>query len=152
MANTKPFVTVACICEQVLEEPDGVMSAIRIVDTVTIGPPMPPDFVLPQSGIQGVVTVKGLIALKSGDVVGNGKVELVMHSSTGEVVTLSPEDGWPVVMKGGEHGFQIKINFVLGVKNFGLIWFDVTWNGEVLTRFPLKLQQGALPEKTSAPN
>jgi len=128
-----------------------VLSAIRIVDTITLGP-LPPDFVLPQNAVQGTVAIKGLIALKSGDVVGDGKVGLVMHTATGKVVTLSPEDGWPVVMQGGEHGFQVKINFLLGVKNLGLIWFDVTWNGEVLTRFPLRLQQGKLPEKTSAPN
>jgi hypothetical protein len=55
-------------------------------------------------------------------------------------------------MEGGEHGFNAKINFGLGVKNLGLLWFDVTWNGELLTRIPLKLQQGGLLDETKAPN
>lgn len=151
MANTKPFVAAAYFCEQILEERDNVLSAIRIVDTYTITPPTP-GTVMPPDAPFGFVVVRGLISLKSGDVVGNGRVGLIMHKPTGEVVTLSPEGGWPAMMQGGEHGFNIRLNFGLGVKNFGLLWFDVTWNGEVLTRIPLRLKQGELPEQSKAPN
>jgi hypothetical protein len=152
MANTKPFVAVACFCEQVLEEKeDGVLSAIRIVDTYII-PPLPAGVEVAPDAQPQVILVRGLISLKSGDVIGTGKVGLVMHKVNGETVQLSPEDGWPAVMEGGEHGFNAKINFGLGVKNLGLLWFDVTWNGELLTRIPLKLQQGGLLDETKAPN
>ena len=151
MANTKPFVAAACFCEQILQEPDGVLSAIRIVDTYVI-PPLPAGVEVPPDAARGVILVRGLISLKSGDVVGAGKVGLVMHKTTGEAVTLSPEGGWPAVLQGGEHGFNVKLNFGLGVRNFGLIWFDVTWNGEVLTRIPLRLRQGELPEQANAPS
>jgi hypothetical protein len=151
MANTKPFVAAACFCEQILQEQDGVLSAIRIVDTYTI-PPLPAGVELPPNEPHGVILVRGLISLKSGDVVGTGKVGLVMHKITGELVTLSPEGGWPVTLQGGEHGFNVKLNFGLGVKNFGLVWFDVTWNGEVLTRIPLRLKQAESPEQANVPS
>ncbi len=152
MINTKPYVAAACFCETVLQEPDGVITAIRIVDTYNIAPP-PPRAIVPEGAPQyGHVLVSGLISLKSGDVIGEGRIGLIMHKTTGEVVTLSPAEGWPAVMKGGEHGFNIKLRFALGVNNFGLLWFDVTWDGEVLTRIPLRLKQAELPEKPTAPN
>jgi len=150
MANTKPLVAAACFCEQILQEPDGVISAIRIVDTYVI-PPLPADVQLPPGAARGSIQVRGLISLKSGDFVGVGNVGLTMHKTTGEVEVLSPEGGWPANMQGGEHGFNVKLNFLLGVKNFGLIWFDVTWNGEILTRIPLRLQQGETQEQTTVP-
>jgi hypothetical protein len=143
MANTKPFVAVACFCENVLEEKDGVLSAIRIVDTYFI-PPLPKG-VEPPGGLHGVIALNGLITIKSGDVTGRGMLRLVMHKSTGEQSTLGPPEGWPMVLDGGEHGASLKIQMPLGVKNFGLIWVDVLWNDELLTRIPLKLRQGQKP-------
>ena len=39
MPNTKPLVAVATLCEQILEEKDGVVSVIRVVDTYHVEPP-----------------------------------------------------------------------------------------------------------------
>jgi hypothetical protein len=151
MANTKPFVAAACFCEQILQEADGVMSAIRIVDTYTIEQ-IPGTGQAAPEGPSGLVQIRGLISLKSGNVIGTGRVGLVMHKVTGEKVALSPQDGWEAVMKGGEHGFNVKLDFLLGVKNFGLMWFDVTWNGEVLTRIPLMLKQMERSQITNVPS
>lgn len=152
MPIPKPFVAAACFCEQILQEPDGVLSAIRIIDTYLI-PPLPEGIEVPPDGIRGIVLLKGLISLKAGDAVAPGTVGLVMHKTTGEQLALSPEGGWPAILNGAGHGFNVKIQFPLGVKNFGLIWFDVTWNGEVLTRIPLTLrQQDQAPEETKVPS
>lgn len=151
MANTKPFVAAACFCENLLEEPDGVLSAIRIVDTYIL-PPLPEGIEIPADAVRGVILVKGLISLKSGDVVGPGTIHLVMHKTTGERAVLSPEGGWPVVMNGGEHGVNIKIQLPLGVKNFGLVWFDVMWGEDVLTRIPLMLRQGQKLDEATTPS
>jgi hypothetical protein len=149
MANTKPYVAAACFCEQILQEPDGVLSAIRIVDTYIIQP-VPQGVQVAPDGVVGFIVVKGLISLKSGDLVGNGKVGLILHKPNGEITTLSPEDGWPATLEGGEQGWNAKLNFVVGVKTFGLMWFDVEWNGELLTRIPLRLKQGELLEQAKS--
>jgi hypothetical protein len=135
MPNTKPFVTVATFCEKVLHESDGVMSAVRIVDTfIVTGPKVVPLDASP------VVAVTGLICLKSGDLTGSFTVGLVLENTKGERTVVSPEGGWPVVFKGGEHGIQIKLDFMLEIKNLGLVWFDVMFGEEVLTRIPLRLR------------
>lgn len=144
MADPMPFVQVACFCENILDEKDGVLSAVRIVDTFTL-PPLPPGVELPD-GVHGIVMLNGLINLKSGDFVGDGKVRVIMHTPTGKEIPISPPDGWSATLKGGAHGTNIKIQLPLGVKTFGLIWFDVLWNDELLTRIPVKLQQGTAPD------
>ena len=102
--------------------------------------------------MQGVILLHGVIALKSGDVTGPGTIGLFMNKTTGERVEISPTGGWPVVFEGEQHGVQLKIQMPLGVKNFGLIWFDLVWNDEILTRIPLKLQRGEAVEQTNAPS
>ena len=141
MANPKPFVQIAAFCENLLEEADGAMTPVRIIDTYWV-PPLPEG--LPD-GMRPIVLVKGIIALKSGDVTGPHAVSLEMENTQGVRTKLSPEEGWPVVFNGGEHGVNLKINFPLGVKNFGLCWFDVFFDGELVTRIPLRLREGAPP-------
>ncbi len=87
------------------------------------------------------IEVNGLIILKSGDVTGASSVSLNMRTPTGETKTLSPERGWPIVLNGGEHGVQLTLKFPLGVKNYGLYWFDLYWQGESLTSIPLMLRR-----------
>lgn len=136
MANMKPFVTVACFCEKVLEEADHVMTAIRIVDIYYVPP-------IPDAGPDGpfpAIVVEGLVSLKSGDLVGSHTIAFVMENTQGARTQLSPVGGWPVVFEGGEHGVNLKLKFPIGVKNFGLCWFDVIFDDEVLTRIPLRLR------------
>ncbi|MGE0273781.1 MAG: DNA methyltransferase [Vicinamibacterales bacterium] len=143
MAKPRPLVAVACFCENVLEDKDGVLSAIRIVDTYTISP-LPDGVELP-NGLQGVIALTGLVSLKSGDFKGAGWLSIVLHKTTGETSMIGPDEGWPLILNGGEHGANLRIQMPLGVKNFGLVWFDVLWDGELLTRIPLKLQRGEPP-------
>lgn len=135
MPNDKPYVAVATFCEKVLREADGVMSAIRIVDTFTVeSVTEAPVDVIP------LVPVTGMIALKSGDLVGKYVLGLVLENTKGERTTISPEGGWPVVFGGGEHGIQLQFEFLVAVQNFGLVWFDVMFGDEVLTRMPVRLK------------
>lgn len=135
MRNSKPFVSVAAFCEKVLEDRDGVLSAIRLVDTFELAA-HPSTFGDLRPGIE----VSGIIALKSGPLVGSYTVGLVMENTKGERKEISPAGGWPVVFNGGEHGIQIRLNFYFEVREVGLWWFDVMFENEVLTRIPLKLR------------
>jgi hypothetical protein len=135
MSNTQPLVGVATFCERLLVEEGGVITAVRIVDTYNIQiPPNAPEAV---PGVE----IHGLITLRSGDVVGERTISLVMHNPQGERQILSPEGGWRMTFKGGENGVNIRLQFMLGVKNYGLCWFDVVCDDEVLTRIPLMLRR-----------
>ena len=143
MPNTKPYVSVACVCEKVLQEKDGVLSAIRLVDTFHLQPlPGAP------ADAKGILPLTALVALKSGDVTGTFELRMQVRSPSGKVVDI-PEK-WPVILAGGEQGVQLVMQFHLPVPEFGLYWFDVLWNGDVLTSFPLKLILGPRPAAASA--
>jgi uncharacterized protein DUF6941 len=136
MPNTMPFVGAAFICERVLEEKDGVLSAIRMVDTFWI-----PD--VPKDGQNLGLELSAVVMLKSGDV--TGKSELAIKIRTPAAKTIDVPEKWPIVLNGGEHGAVAHLRFTVPSSEAGLYWFDVYWNGELLTSFPLKVVLGAAP-------
>lgn len=138
MPNTRPLVAMAAVCEQILEEKDNVLSAIRLVDTFYVAPA--PE--LPAGNLAGI-NLKLLVALKSGDVTGRHELRLVLRTPTGKSTEVHKG---PVVFSGGEHGVNLKIQFAMPVKEFGLFWFDVIVGDDVLTSIPFKLVLG-LPTK-----
>ena len=148
MAKPKPYVAAACFCETLVEGKDNTLSIIRIVDTYTV-PSQRPEGV-PEDAVPGIL-VTGLIALKSGPVTGTHRIRLVLENSLRERKDISPEGGWPVVLNGDHHGVNLLLRFPLGVKNFGLCWFDVLFDDELLTRMPLKLQRAEEQEEADSP-
>lgn len=141
MADLKPFVQIACICERVLLEKDDVASAVRIVDTITLTPETLPD------GVTPVVELTAFICLKSGPVIGNYDVGLVLRYPSGK---RGPVRKWPVVLNGQEHGANLRMKFMLNKPEIGLYWFDVLWSDEPLTSIPFRLQR-AEPTKLPEP-
>lgn len=145
MPNTKPFVQLAAVCELVLQEKDGVSSAIRIVDTITteVPPSLPENF-------KPTISFSVAVFLKSGDLKGKSQVSLKLRRPSGKGTDVG---SWEVLMNGGEHGANIVAKVQLHVNEFGVFWFDVYWNGDLLTSIPLKLlQNSAAPELgTSSP-
>lgn len=135
MPNKKPFLAAALICEKVLQEGDGVLTVMRIVDIFTIAPPPVP---LPAGGIQGIeLTV--LLSLKSGDVRGKSEIAMKLRFPSGRVEEVGK---WPIVLNGEGHGANVIAKVTLGVTEFGLHWFDVSWEGQAMTSVPLKLVSG----------
>lgn len=140
MPNTKPLVQVAAVCEKVLQEKDNVLSAIRLVDTFYLLNEPPPN--LP-ADIKPGAQVTALVCLKSGDITGEHQIEIKMRNPSGETKAVGK---WPVILNGGEHGANLTINMVISAVEYGLWWFDVIWEGEVLTSIPLKLAPQPKPE------
>src|ERR1043166_1784430 len=90
MASARPLIALACFCERILQEKDGVMSAIRIVDTYNI-PPLPPNVTVAADAVRGLIVLSGLISVKA-DTPMKGNIHLIMHKVTGETSKLSPPD------------------------------------------------------------
>ena len=140
-AAQRPLVQVACICEKVLIEPDNVPTLVRVVDTFVLQPqPASPP------GVPIGVQLTIFVSLKSGEVVGDFEVGVRVNSPEGKDRPLSR---WPVEFKGGEHGANLKIDFVLTNPTPGLYWFDVLWDDEILTRIPLRLKETTASEPTA---
>jgi hypothetical protein len=136
MANRKPLVAVACVCERVLQEKDNVHSIIRIVDTLNLEVPatLPPN-------VRPPVPVTVYVSLKGGEAAGSHVIALVLRSPSGK---RSHAFDWRVSFESPEQGANAMLNLTITEPQFeGLYWIDVMWKDEVLTGIPFKLRLAA---------
>jgi hypothetical protein len=137
--NQKPIVTVACLCERVLREEDGVLSAIRILDRFII-----------RSDKPVTVQATALVCLRSGALEGKSEVSLEMRSPSGRLAKLPQR--FPILLKGKTHGANLIVGLLIpgNQMEFGEHAVDVFWNGKPLTTIPFEITQAqartSLPE------
>jgi hypothetical protein len=124
-----PHLTAALICERVLQEQDGVLSAIRIIDRILFradehGTPLDP---------QHPFTL--LLSLKAGSARGRFTVRVVMEKPSGEQVPVLQS---PVHFESEDRGVNLVVQTLLEADQEGVYWFDVLFEEERLTRIPLR--------------
>lgn len=145
MAQSKPpYVQIASVCERVLQEEDGVLTAVRLIDVVTLKNVTLPADVKPTAGGQPTALVQVMdfvivVSLKAGDLKGEFRLALRMRDPKGTSVQMGDES--PVVLKGND-GVNLRVRFGLPFNApLGQYWFEVLWNGDELTRIPLTLKR-----------
>lgn len=134
MTNGGPYVAIAALCERVLEEKDGTVSLIRVIERITavrpaavFGNQMPP-----------VTHPLWLaIGLKAGKA--RGRHSLVVEVEKPSAERAKVFDG-SVLFEGEDRS----VNVVLNLQGFvfeleGLYWFDAALNGSLLTRVPIRI-------------
>lgn len=131
-----PYLTAACFCERVLEEKDGVLSAIRIVDRVMIqGLAQPGAEALPMPPIP--ISLVALVNLKNGAARGSRRLELNPRSPSGLKL---PGVSMPVLLEGeDDRGINLRLQVYLQAQEEGVYWFDVLLDGQQFTRMPLRV-------------
>jgi len=133
-----PYVQLAVVCEKVLQERDGVLSLIRVIDrlsAVAPGPDAPPE--LPE----GLLRVTYVISLRSGEA--RGRYPLTVGVETPDGQALPPQT-LDVMLEGEDRGVNLILN--LGVPALeGLYWFSVTLNDQELTRTPFRVTYQRMP-------
>ena len=131
MANARPYVTAALICETTLEEKNGSLTIVRITDRLEF------EITGLPKGSQPVLNLRGLLSLKSGPVKGEHKLSIKIirpnGATKGEVVLP------PIKFLGGDQGQNVLLNIGLQIEEEGLYWFDVLFEEELLTRIPLMI-------------
>jgi hypothetical protein len=129
-----PYLSAALLCERVLEEKDGVKSAIRIIDRITrtqIGPNPSMDM----EPFDYNVTL--LIKFKSGWARGVYPVKIQIAKPSGELV---PEITNSVLFEGEEdRGIDIVGNIVIKLDQTGIYWIHVYLNDLKITQIPLRV-------------
>lgn len=143
MANTKPYVAVALVCENVIEEKDGVLTAFRIVDTFFV-PPRPPG--LPPE-VQAGIAPTLLVGVKAGDLRGTFQLKLRLRPPTGQTVDVGTQS---VLLSDKQIGANVIIKFQMAAEPMGLYWFDVYWDKDLLTSIPLTLAPQPQPTAETA--
>lgn len=145
MRNTKPFVQVACVCENILFDKDNVASLIRIVDAFKVNVPkdLPP-------GMPGGFPISIFIRLSFADEVREPtKVSIQSLRPDG---TRGVKSDISVGTVAGYRNVQIRIESHVINPQAGNYWFEVSWNDELLTKIPITVTvvEGQLPPGLSA--
>lgn len=131
-----PYVTAALICERVIQEKDGVLSAIRIVDRAEVKVLVNDPDVKLQDVAPGI-SLSGLISIKSGSFKGDGVISVEGETPSGTTKQLAD---FPVKLEGDDDsGQNVVLALVIGVKEDGLHWFNIRFNNSLLSRIPLRL-------------
>ena len=151
MPNSLPLVAAAFACEKVLREGD-VISAIRIVDTyiqkLVRLKPLPgeaPAVTAPSvSGMvlndNQVLDITALVMVRAGDVQGKHQMTVEMVSPIEKSVKYPQPFNVDFAMNDPAETATLNIKFVLaGDAPAGRYWINVFWDGEPLTRIPIKL-------------
>lgn len=129
------WVQMAAFCEKVLEDKDGVLSLIRVVDRFFV--PDLPEEVHPE-GATGLQTF-AVIAFKSDGPFGPARLEMHHRPPGGPQLQMKPVD---IHMRGGVEGAQLRAELILPLtrESIGTHWFDVVIDGRILTRLTLEVQ------------
>lgn len=134
--STLPYLTAALFCEKVLNE-EGVLSAIRIVDTAVFTTNKPA-----QAGTN-TGTIRGLnlfLSFRKGNAIGelNGEIQIVNPSGKREKhaeISLSFDD------ESGKNGganaiLPVRVNWDID----GTYWFEIFLEKTLITKIPLTLK------------
>lgn len=151
MSATGPHLIAALICERVINESDGVLSLIRVVDrlTTTAAGAAPPEVMPPVN-----FTMQMVVILKPDQAKGRFTVKLVLEAPSGERTPVGEQD---ITLAPGSRGNNLIIGMEMTFGHEGVYWFDVMLGGprgqedERLTRTPLEVvyQRQVVPQPQS---
>jgi hypothetical protein len=128
-----PYIQAAAFCEKILQEGDGVLSLIRLIDRVilTASGPDAPAAMPPQT-----VQFSFAICLKSGSARGSYEISIQPESPSG--IKLG-KTVLPVFLEGEDRGQNIVAPTAITVDQQGLYWFEIKMDEQLLTRVPLRI-------------
>lgn len=129
-----PFIQMAGLCEQVIEDKTGPLSLIRIIDTIThtVGSPDAPIEMPPFP-----YRLKMVIMLKAGRTHGRHELKLIPELPSGESKTPLIRS---IYLEGEERGTNNIIDMVFTFTMEGLYWFNIYLDDSLLTRIPLRIK------------
>jgi len=129
-----PYLIVACLCENVVERKDGVITLVNIIDRVTItssGPSAPDE--LPPSPY----TTNLVVAAKPGRARGRFDLRFTIDQSDG---TLQPGNTFSFTFDGpDDRGVQLIQPMSMMIRHEGLHWINIYYNDALWTKIPLRV-------------
>jgi hypothetical protein len=130
---TGPYLAAAFLCERLLQDKDGVYSAIRLVDRIiqTATGPQPPAEMPPLP-----VNLTAFVSFKAGAARGRHTVTLRLEDPSGIRSNLGTTG---IVLEGDDRGANVAAQLGMNLRLEGLYWIDVLLGGNLVTRMPLRL-------------
>jgi len=125
-----PYLQTALLCEKALQETDGVISLIRVVDRWTVSGPTED---MPHTAIQATM----VLMFKSGIHRGPGRLTITPRTPSDARL---PAMELPVLFEGDEdRGINVVIPMAFPVQESGVYWFAVALDGQVVSHIPLRV-------------
>lgn len=139
-----PFLTAALLCERVIEEKDGSLTAVRLVDQLTIEPgPKQPNVVT----VVVPLNLSLLVSIREGEPRHAYEVSITLRDPTGNTRKLLPAG--QMLVAGPVAGGNFVAHLVFLPQQEGMYFFEIDLDGKFVSRIPLNVvRQPAL----SAPN
>jgi hypothetical protein len=133
-----PYLAAAVFCEMTIEDKsDGAVSAIRIVDQITVFVPADAPDNLPSEENRIPVKITALVSFRSGKAPGKYILRQILESPSGK--KSPPQDREIVLSDKPSGGANARINNVINVSNGGLFWIHVFLGDRLFTRMPLEI-------------
>lgn len=128
-----PYLQAAFFCERLLQESDGVLSVIRIVDTI--------DFQRSEQATEPpLVNLTLFIAFKAGEARGSHELTVVKENASGHPVDVEERHTQTLVFYGTEdRGVTVIMPVAMTGGEAGLYWFAVYLGDRLMTRLPLRV-------------
>lgn len=128
-----PYLLMAVFCEKVLQERDGVLSVIRVIDRFTqtaLGPDAPETMPAFSYNLNAVIN------LKSGSARGTVTIQIEPELPSG---LRLPRVSMSALMEGEDRGHNFLLNIPTTFTEPGLYWFSVYLDDQLLTRMPFRV-------------
>jgi hypothetical protein len=146
-----PLVLAALICEQVLEERDGVLSATRIIDRLLVSRPVSREV----AGVQQSVFFSYLAVLKRGSATfatreHEARLRVRFPSNQSQELTHDPiRVVWPEG-DAEDAGINLRVRVRISLPDDGLYWIDLRFDGHLVASTPLRVLFGPPAEVTGS--
>lgn len=138
-----PFIQAAALCEQVIEDKTGVLSLIRMVDTITHTEARP-DAPIDMPPV--TYPLKMVIMLKSGRSRGRHELKITPELPSGEIKHTFTRS---IQLEGEERGTNNIINMLFTFTMEGLYWFNIYLDDSLLSRIPMRIKYNRIVTQQS---
>jgi hypothetical protein len=127
----EPYLKFGLLCDRVLQEKDGVISLVRIIDRFILtarGPEVPME--MPEQRLDFIIAMNWVGGLGKHE----AKVKIIKpNREEWESATM------PFFLDSLERGHNIIVNMSLSIKQEGLYWVEFLLNGRVKGRMPWRV-------------
>jgi hypothetical protein len=138
-----PYLQAAFLCERLLQEADGVISAIRIVDHVTV---LQDGDASDTQSAPMRITLTLFLAFKSGRAQGTHALAVDLRQPSGTFAERRYKQKL-YFTSGSEHGNTIVLPVDMTVRQEGVYWFGIYLDDRLVTRVPLHAEYQQSPEE-----
>jgi len=132
-----PFLAAAFFCENILQDNDGILSAVRIFDSFLIQLHADTPANIPSKEFPIRLDRHLLIMFKSGDAPGKHEISIKIIPPDGS--HRDAQTNQLEFTKSPHGGGNLRCAVMLEVSAPGLYWADVRLDGKLVTRMPLNI-------------